>query len=501
MTDLLLGVDCGLTVTKAAVISSDGHELAVASIPLLHESPRPRWIERDMTGLQHRVAEVIRQALADARVDGRDIAGVGVTGHGDGLYLVDERGAPVRPGVLSMDSRAVDMLAERSATGDLERALEVTGQVPFPGSTAAITAWMAEFEPESLFRARWILSCKDWIKLGLTGEVSTDPTDGSSTFVDVQLQRYSQEALRVYRLEHVAEKLPPILPSDAIAGHITAGAAAATGLAAGTPVVAGVHDVDASAIGTGCIQPGQLSVVAGSFSINQTIADRPIVDPRWLCRSFMEPGRWMHLGVSPASASNLEWLAADVLSIPGTRGLARAELFRLLETEVGAVLGRAREVWYLPFLYGSPLDNRASAAFVGLRGWHTRADVTRALFEGVVFNHLWHVLALSTVFDLSEVRLAGGGSRSQTWAQMFADAMDLPVIVTQAEETGALGSAICAGIGVGRYSSLEDAVASVVHVRHVYEPRADRHSDLAEGFAKYMEIADALRPIWRGSVG
>jgi L-xylulokinase len=434
MEQVLLGVDCGLTVTKAVVFGRDGRQLGSAAARTAHATPRPRWIERDMRTVWQDCAGVIQAALASAGVRATDVAAVGVTGHGDGLYLVDEAGEPVRPAILSMDSRAVDVLAEMGAAGRLRRALEVTGQVPFPGSTAALTAWVASAEPGSLERTRHLLGCKDWIKLHLTGQISTDPTVASSTFTDVRTQRYSPDALAVYSLEGLEDKLPSVVGSAEVAGTVTADVARVTGLAAGTPVIAGLHDVDACAIGIGAATPGQMSIIAGSFSINQTVANQPVIDERWLCRNFINPGQWLHLSVSPASASNLEWFVAELCSQPGTRAVAAPGVFEILEQEVQAALRRPREVWYLPFLYGSPLDNRASAAFVGLRGWHTRGDMARALFEGVVFNHLWHIEALGSAFESSEARLTGGGSRNATWSQLFSDAIGLPIVVTEVEE-------------------------------------------------------------------
>lgn len=501
MGALLLGIDCGLTVTKAAVYDEEGHELGIAAAPLAHASPQPRWIERDMRTVQGHVADVVREALASAGVPGADVRAVGVTGHGDGLYLADAAGEPVRPAILSMDSRAADHLDARAAEWSLDRVLHVTGQVPFPGSTAALVSWMAAHEPASLDRAAWILSCKDWLKLWLTGEATTDPTDASATFIDVKRQQYSDEALRLFGLDWLHDRLPRVVGSTEVAGTVTAAAAEATGLRSGTPVVSGLHDVDACAIGVGAIGAGQLSVVAGSYSINQVVADRPVVDTRWLCRSFPEPGRWLHLGVSPASASNLEWFVTELLSIPGAAGLSRGQLFDLCEMEVKAASAKPREVWYLPFLYGSPLDNRASAAFVGLRGWHTRADLTRALFEGVVFNHMWHVRALESAFELTEARLTGGGSRSATWSQMFADALGLPVTVVQTEESGVFGAALCAGVGIGLFGSLGEATDQLVRVRRTFEPRHDRQADLAEAFDAYLGLARDLAPFWRPPAG
>jgi L-xylulokinase len=265
-------------------------------------------------------------------------------------------------------------------------------------------------------------------------------------------------------------------------------------------VASGLHDVDACLIGTGAQSPGVLSIIAGSFSINQTVSDRPALDERWLTRAFIEPGSWLHLGVSPASASNLEWFARELWR-DDTGDADRQEVFRSIERGVRAASGRPREVWYLPFLYGSPIDNQASAAFVGLRGWHSRDDMARALFEGVVFNHLWHIDALRSAFSFRTARLTGGGCRSSAWSQMFSDAVGIPVVTTECEESGALGAAMCAGIAIGRYASIDEAAAALVRVRHTFEPDPRAAADLAEAMSRYRTLAASLGPFWRGTGG
>ena len=294
---LLLGLDCGLTVTKAVVHDAEGNELGRAEARVPQATPHARWVERDPDKLWRACAVVIRDAIAAAGAAAADIAAVGATGHGDGVYLVDSRGAAARPAILSMDTRAVGVVDRWRAAGIMPRALELTGQAPWPAAPAAVLAWLAEHEPAVLERAEHALGCKDYVKLRLTGAVSTDPTEASQSFTDVRTQAYSPAALELYGLDGLGRLLPPVVSSAEVAGTVTVAAARETGLREGTPVVSGIHDVDACAIATGVVRPGRLSVVAGSFSINQCISDAPAVDPRWSCRSFGFPGRWMNMAV------------------------------------------------------------------------------------------------------------------------------------------------------------------------------------------------------------
>lgn len=497
MTPCLLGIDVGLSVTKAVVCDLEGRELGVGEGRSPYDTPRPRWVERDMLGIWEDCVSAIRGALEASGVSGADVLAVGVAGHGDGLYLVDGNGDPVRPAILSLDSRAHEVVERWRGSGLLGEALALTGQHPFAASPAALISWMQEHEPENLGRSRWALFCKDWIKLKLTGEVSTDPTEASASFTDVNTQDYSDAAFRLYGLGGFWEKTPPIVGCAEVAGEVTRRVAGATGLVPGTPVVSGAHDVDGSALGVGSLRPGQLCVVSGTWSINEVVAAAPAVDPRWQCRNFVEPGLWMHMATSPASATNLDWFVRR-LCVPEADEADRLgrSPFEFAGAEVETVLEEKAGVIYHPFLYGQPQRSDASAGFFGLRGWHTRAHLLRALFEGVVFNHRAHVDALRSTFPVSEVRLTGGGIKSDLWLQMFADALGMPVNLANTQESGARGVALCAGVGVGAYGSVGEAVERAVRIVRSYEPDPVRHDSLSETYRTYTALIEALAPLW-----
>ncbi len=500
MSKLVLGLDCGLTVTKAVLFDETGHAHATASARVPQETPQPRWLERDVDALWTASAGAIRSAIEKAGTDPRDVIGVGVTAHGDGLYLLDAEGRPARPGILSLDSRAHKIIERWEAEGRFGRMLEVTGLVPAPLNPAPLLVWVAENEPDVFERARWALPCKDVMKLRLTGEVSTDFTEASTSFCDVRTQTYTDEALAVYGLEDCADMLAPVIGCTEVAGTVTAEAAELTGLAPGTPVVSGLHDVDASAIGIGCLEPGQLTMIAGTASINEVISDQPIVDERWFCRNFVRAGQWMNMSLSLASATNLEWFVQRLCHTDYAAATARGEdPFAFVEREVAAVANEPGEVLFLPFLYGSPHGAAASGTFLGMRGWHNRGHLLRAVLEGVVFNHRTHVDALRGAFEMSEGRLTGGAVRSRRWAQMFADALGLTVLLTDAKESGALGVAMCAAVGAGMHSSLEEAATACVRVTGRLEPNADSQEQLGARYAHYCKVINALEGVWEAS--
>ncbi len=493
----LLGIDSGLTVTKAVIFDLDGNEVGSGEARPAQHTPLPRWVERDLDAAWDACVTAIRGALTNAHLDGTSIAAIGPTAHGDSLYPIDEGGRPVRPAILSLDSRAHDVLDRWRADGRFDRALALTGQIPFSSMLAPVLTWLRENEPETLARMRWALGCKDWIRYRLTGEIATDFTEVSGTFTDLRTQTYAEDAFRLYDHLDLREKLPPVVGCAAVGGYVTQDAAAATGLAAGTPVAGGAHDVDATAVGAGCMYAGQLVMVAGTWSINEVIADRPATDPRWVCRNFVQPGQWLAASWSPASATNLEWFVRELCpaEVRAAETSGRSP-YAFVNEEAAAVWDEPSRVVFHPFLYGSPHGDDASAAFLGLRGWHRRGHLLRAVLEGVTFNHKTHVDALRASFPITEARLSGGGAQSPLWTQLFADALDLPVLTTDAKEAGARGAALLAGVAAGLYTSLDEAVARATRVLRRYEPDSVRGDILAEGYQSYRSLVDALSSVW-----
>jgi L-xylulokinase len=497
LPEYLLGVDTGLSVTKAALYDRWGRVCGSGSAPARYTSPRPRWVEKDPDEQWLGCVEAIRGALGG--VDPGQVAAIGVTGHGDGLMLLDEYDRALSPSYPSLDTRAHRIVERWRRDGVADRVLELSGEAPFAQHAPAILAWLSEHQPEVLRRAAGLIFPKDLIKLRLTGVVCTDPTEASAGMTGVSSRQYSSDVFSAYGLDHVFRLLPPVLPSTTIVGHVTTRAAEETGCRAGTPVVSGLHDVDASALGAGCHRSGQLVMIAGTYSVNEVLGPAPLTDHRWLCRDWVQPELWMHMSTSAASATNLDWFSRQLS--PYDHDVARragTSPYALLAAEAEAATDHDGEVLYLPFLYGSPHGEHASAAFVGIRGWHTRGHLLRALMEGVVFNHRTHVDPLRATMPVTEVRLAGGGARSAWWSQIFADVLDVPLMVTATEETGTLGAALCAGVGVGWFTSLEEATKAAVRVEREHEPSGGaRQRRLLDRYDQFTHTADALAPVWQ----
>ena len=493
----LLGIDSGLTITKAVVFDESGILIAVARRRLKQIMPQPRHVERDMANLWLQTAEAIREALGKCGRPANDIAAVAATAHGDGLYLLDGAGAPLGRGTLSLDSRAGQLADDWEQDGTSAKVLALSGQAAHASAPASILAWIKRNDPERFDRIGHVIACKDWLRACLTGTIGTDFTEASTSFTNVNTQVYDPAILEAFGLAALKQAMPPVLRPDEIAGHVTAEAARLTGLVAGTPVVAGLHDVTASALGIGGLKEGTVAIVAGTYSINETLTSKPKTDPRWFCRNGLKPGEWNNMAISPASAANYDWFLDTLCE--GERAAIEADgqsIHDRLVPEIEAAFSRPSTLLFQPYLFGSPYGPAASAGFLGLHGWHNRGDMLRAVLEGIAFNHRVHVEALRDGFDTRCARLTGGISRNPLFAQLFADVLAMPVAVTDTEEAAAWGAALCAGAGVGLFASPYDDPRELSEASHTSKPDSGRSAQLDRRYRLHCKAAEVLSGLW-----
>lgn len=502
----ILAIDSGLTVTKAVVFDLAGRPRGVARRNLAQIMPAPRRVERDMQDFWRQTAEAVREALEVSGTAPGDILCVAATAHGDGIYLLDKAGAPLGKGILSLDSRAEAVVAGWAATDLPDRALARTGQAPHVSAPSALLAWMMAEEPERFARISHILACKDWLRYCLCGVIGTDRTEASTSFTDVRTQEWSAAALDLYGLGALRHALPEAAHSAEVVGQVTPEAAALTGLAQGTPVAAGLHDVTASTLGIGAHRSGVIGVVAGTYSINEAVSDAPKTDARWFCRNAIQPGQWNSMSISPASTTNYDWFLDTLCA--SERAAKGAAIHADLTPEIEAALARPSPILYHPYLFGSPMGAAPSAGFLGLRGWHGRGDMLAALLEGIAFNHRQHVEALRDGFGGDVARLTGGASRNPLVARLFADVLNMPVTVTDTDEAAAWGAALCAGAAVGAFARFDadprDLSDAVTHrpdpgrAAH-YQARYEVFRAVAADLSHTYDRLNALETMERGA--
>lgn len=490
---LLLGLDAGNTVIKAVLFDRTGRQLAASQRNGASLAPAPGHVERDMAELWSNAAVVIRECLENAGVGAAAVAAVGCAGHGNGLYLIDRGGRPLLA-IQSLDMRAAWLAEELRADGNGARLHAICLQEPWPSQTPTLLAWVRRHAPEVYAQCGTAFFCKDFVTFRLTGRRFSDISDMSGAgFVRLPDGSYDTGLLEGYGLADAIDLLPEILGPTDIAGGVTAEAAAATGLTEGTPVVAGLFDVVASALGAGASAVGEASIIAGTWSINQVIAAQAIVDPSVFMVSAFAADRFMAIESSATSAANLEWYVRELVE----RGAHHEDSFGACNRRVAAVTPSVQDPYFHPFLYGSREGASMRAGFYGIAGWHGEGHLLRALFEGVAFEHRRHVDVLRSAgvrFDTAT--LSGGGARSAVWPQMFADVLGIPITVAACAETGALGAAIAAGVGAGVFPDLRAGVQAMTrrHADYTPDPAMARH--YIERYRTYRMLSEAMRPVW-----
>lgn len=488
----LLGLDAGNTIIKAVLFDLAGRQVAMHTVAGRSHTPQPGYVERDLCDMWAAARDAIRRCIAQAGIDARQIAAVGCAGHGNGLYLIDRAGAPLI-GIQSLDTRAAGMAAELASrnAGALHA---ICLQKPWPAQTPTLLAWVKQHDPDLYAATGTALLCKDFIAFCLTGEQVSDVSDMSGCgLVRMPEGVYDAELLALYGIEDAQAKLPRLLDSADIAGTVTASAAEETGLAEGTPVIAGYFDVVASAMGAGVVRPGEASIIAGTWSVNQVFSTAPVVDPDVFMVARFGPGRFVNIESSATSAANLEWYVREFVE----RGSHHDDPFGHCNAAVGEVTPAWDDPIFHPFLYGSGQGAEFRAGFYGLAGWHGEGHLLRALFEGVMFEHRRHIDVLKDAgVGFDKAVLSGGGSRSEHWPQIFADGLGVPITVPEARETGALGAAIGAGVAVGLFADYESGVDAMTRPRAAYRPDPAMQRHYARRYRAYCGLADTLRSFW-----
>lgn len=487
-----LGLDAGNTVIKAVLFDANGRQVAMRALDGQSTTPAPGHVERDLNELWSNAGTVICGCIDDAAISPDQIAAVGCAGHGNGLYLLDQGGDPL-VGIQSLDTRAADIAGDLAAeNGPALHALCL--QAPWPSQTPTLLAWIKKHRPELYAQAGTVLLCKDFITNRLTGARVSDISDMSGCgLLRMPDATYDDALLALYGLADAKPLLPRLIAPHDIAGTVTADAAAATGLAQGTPVIGGYFDVVSSALGAGVVHVGDASVIAGTWSINQVFSDTPVQDDGVFMVSAFAPNRFVNIEASATSAANLEWYVRELVE----RGAHHDDPFGYCNDLVGQIEPRGDDPFFHPFLYGSGQGAEFRAGFYGLAGWHGEGHMLRALFEGVMFEHRRHIDALRRAgVGFERAMLSGGGSRSPHWPQMFADALGVPIEVAEAQETGALGAAIGAAIASGHVGSYEEGVQKMTRTRAVFQPDPSRKSHYDTRYETYLDLAEAMRGFW-----
>ena len=489
----VIGIDTSTTATKAVLIDASGAVLATGVAEYGYDIPRPRWSEQDPGLWWNGTVAAVRSVLTTAGVPGSAVGAIGLTGQMHGAVLLDAADAVLRPAILWNDQRTADACDEiRRAVGP-GRLIAITGNDALTGFTAPKLVWVRDHEPEVWARTAHVLLPKDYVRLRLTGEHALDKADGSGTLLfDLAARDWSPEVLDALRIPD--SWLPPTSEGPIVTGVVSATAAAATGLAAGTPVVAGGGDQSANAVGVGAVAPGVVALSLGTSGVVFATTAEPLRDPAGQVHAFCHavPGRWHMMTVMLSAAGSLRWFRD---------ALAPGEDFGSLTAAADAIPPGADGLFFLPYLSGerSPhADPLARGAFVGLTVGHDRRHMTRAVLEGVAFglrDGLDQMIAAGMPPPV-QVRASGGGTASPLWRQILADVLGAEVATVSTTEGAAYGAGVLASVGAGWFATVEAAVDAWVRSDPSAGPGPDA-SRYAAAHALYRDLYPALAPTFR----
>jgi xylulokinase len=485
-------MDVGTGGTRAVVVDAAGKLISgAASEHAPFRSLHPGWAEQDPEDWWRAAQEAIRGALADAPEPRQPIAAIGLTGQMHGAVLLDEAGQVLRPSLIWCDTRTqpqCDWLTERIG---YEKLIELTCNPALPNFTLTKLLWVKEHEPEIFARTRHILCPKDYVRYRLTGEFAIDVQEASGTLLlDVTHRRWSREVAEAAGIPE--SWLPKLFESPEVCARISENAAGLTGLATGTPVVAGAGDQGAGAVGMGILQPGSVSATIGTSGVVFAATAAPIKDPKGRLHTFCHavPGLWHVMGVTQSAGLSLRWLRDTFFPKHNYDELTAA---------AGSIPACSEGLEWAPYLLGERtphLDPEVRAAFVGIATHHKAGHFVRAVLEGVAYSlEDTFTLFAELGIPVTAIRLGGGGARGPLWRRIQAGVYGQAVEVLTAEEGGAFGAALMAGVGAGHWADLDEACAVAIEVAQRIEPEAADVAAYKLGYEKWRKLYPALKSL------
>lgn len=484
---LYLGVDIGSSSSKAALVDGDGATVATASVRHEMSIPEPGWAEMDADGIWwHDFVHLCRTLFSETEYAGTDVAGIGVSAIGPCMLPLDAAGRPLRPGLLyGVDARAIDQITE------IERVVgkaEIHARAGMDLSSQAVSPkilWLAQQEPELWARTRMVTTASSYVTYQLTGEHVIDHhTAGHSMLLyDPASNSWSDEFS-----EFIVgpDRLPRLGWSQELAGTVTPAAAAATGLAAGTPVAVGAVDALSEAVGVGAVNTGDLMLMYGSTAFFVLIADDP----------SPAPGMWLVPGAFPGSRVVAAGMATTGLLTDWFRSnLAPGVEYGQLFAEAAQVPPGSNGLIVLPYFSGerTPInDPDARGVFAGLSLAHGRPDLFRAILEGVAYGIRHNLEAMRGAnAPINRVVAVGGGTAGDLWPQIVCDASGVEQQMPISGAGAVLGNAFLGAVAAGhmaigdldRWTGIERTLIPA----DVTEYEA--------GYRKYIDLYPAIRAV------
>lgn len=486
MTELLLGIDIGTTNVKAVLTTPEGWLIAQAQTSYPTQRPQPGWAEQDPADWWRSTIEVTQTLLAAASARAEQIVGIGVSGQGCAVTLIDDHGQVVRPAIIWMDSRSEAQCARlrQCCQADI---LQLNGKQAAPYNADPVLMWLQEHEPESIAAAHTSLTTTGYLNFKLTAELVENQSDASILFAfDLARNDWSDDLIAAFGLPR--RLYPRVAHSSEIIGALTSAAAAELGLRPGIPVIAGGEDTSSAGLAIGVAEPGQAFLSLGTAGTIYIVEDKPIVHPDLLAFLHVLPEKTLLGGSMIAVGAGLNWI----------RKLFGAEFdyVRLGEMARQSPPG-AGGVIFLPYLSGElqPInDGNARGVFFGLSMSTTPAHMVRAVMEGAAFAIAHNIaIARQAGSTISELRAVGGPTQSDLWCRIIANICGYPVAVLADNAGAPLGNAFLAAAGVGLISDPADMARKGARITGHYVPNPQYRERYEALFGIYRDLYPRLK--------
>ena len=487
-----LGMDVGTGGTRAVIVDGAGKLISGASSEHApFTTAHPGWAEQQPEDWWRAAQEAIRGAIKAAPEPRQPIAALGLTGQMHGAVMLDENGAVLRPALIWCDTRTqpeCDWLHEKIG---YEKLIELTCNPALPNFTLTKLLWVKTHQPEIFSKIKHVMCPKDYVRYRLTGEFAIDVQEASGTLMlDVTNRCWSKEVCNAAGIPE--SWLPKVYESPEVCARISEKAAGLTGLAAGTPVVAGAGDQGAGAVGMGILQPGSVSATIGTSGVVFAATAKPTRDPKGRLHTFCHavPGLWHVMGVTQSAGLSLRWLKETFFA---------GQNYDEMTAAAAKVPACSEGLEFAPYLQGERtphLDPLVRAAFTGISTTTTAGHFVRAVLEGVTYSlEDTFTLFAELGIPVSAVRLSGGGTKGPLWRKIQAGVYGLPVEILTAEEGGAFGCAMMAGVGAGHWANLDEACAAGIEVAQRIDPDPADLAAYKQGYAKWRKLYPAIKTL------
>lgn len=498
---VFLGIDVGTSGTKTLVVQEDGAILASASAEYPLSSPKPGWSEQNPADWWEAVQTSVRKAVKSAKIKPADVGAIGLTGQMHGSVFLDKQNQVIRPAILWNDQRTADECAEiEKRAGGRSKLIELVANPALTGFTAPKVLWLRKNEPKNYDRTAHLLLPKDYVRFCMTGEFATDVSDASGTLLlDVRKRQWCKPLLE--KLDLKAGILPAVFESEEVTGKLTDAAAKALGLAKGIPVVAGGGDQAAGAVGNGVVKRGIISATLGTSGVVFAHSDEVQIDPQGRVHTFCHAVRdkWHVMGVVLSAGGSLQWYRNQLAEAEVTAAKRlKTDPYSLITEQASEAPTGCEGLFFLPYLTGERTphaDPNARGAWIGLSLRHGRAHLIRSVMEGATYAMRDCLEIVNELkIPIREIRVSGGGARSEFWRQMQADIYGRRVMTINASEGPAYGAALLAASGAGAYKSVVEACSAAITLTGSTDPLAEAKRVYGKSYPVFQRLYRTLKP-------